>query len=389
MNRLRSIVLSSLGLFLCSVGIGISTASGAELDFGEVRAYLDQAIDEKIVAGGVVLVMHHDEIVFETGFGYADIQKKTPFQVSTPVVIASISKPMLATAAFRLAESGKLQMNVPISKYLPEFGTLKLESGSDVSRAPTMIELFTHTSGMRSDYAVGGRPWFADWTKNQPLSFVVAKYARDFRLRSEPGTRFAYSGIGTDVAARVMEVADGKFRDEILIQEVCIPLGMDHTSYRSEVSATTETSMPKRYYRAKDGRLLVQRQRDLPAPNRYSASGGSIVSTAGDLAKWLTMYRDGGVHHGRPFLSEESYRAMMISANVGKAAQGGFFIRETGADGKPKVIGHTGSSGTSVWIDFDHDVIGIMLTQTAAKDSLGFRAELEKRIHQCFTMQLQ
>lgn len=363
--------------------ISATFAGTSEPDFAPVLELLAASVADGAVAGGSVVVLHRGETVFQAGFGFADLKTKEPFGVETPGVIASISKPLLGTAVYRLVEAGELDVGIPISRYLPEFGNLKLEDGAPANRAPTMTELLTHTSGLRGDYARDGRPWFASWTRGQSLSEVVARYAREFPLKSQPGARYAYSGIGTDVAARVAEAAAKSHRNELLIQEVCKPLGMSHTFYRDADSVKRAGAMPTRYYRGENGKLLESRKRYLSPPNTYSASGGSIISTAPDLAHWLLMIRNRGAHEGAAYLSPETVEKMLRGQRIGKNARSGFFIREIDERGRAVVIGHTGSSGTDCWIDFEHDIIGIMLTQTRGKDIGAFRQELEERATRC------
>jgi len=353
--------------------------------FSAVQNLLTQSVADDTVAGGSLVVIHRGKTVFETGFGFADVKTRRPFRVDTPCVIASISKPLLGTAVFHLAEAGKLEITIPISEYVPEFAELKLESGTPVARAPTMVELLTHTSGIRNDEAPGGRPWYASWTKGQPLSFVVTKYAREFPFKAQPGTRYAYSGIGTDVAARVAELAAGKPRNEMLLEKVCEPLGMTNTFFMDSKRTEQADPMPTRYHRRKDGKLAASSKRTFPAPNTYSSSGGSIISTSADLSRWLLMIRNGGMHAGKAYLAPETIKQMLSGQRVGKNAKGGFFIRKDGTGDRPDVIGHTGSSGTNCWIDFENDIIGIMLTQTRGKDIRPFRIELEKRVAKCFS----
>ena len=360
-------------------------AAPAEPDFTSVRAYLDESVDDGTVAGGAVLVLYRGEVVFETGFGYADIASKKPYQIDTPCVVASISKPLLGTAVFHLAERGEVDLEVPVTKYLPEFEGAKLESGELLMRAPTLIELFTHTSGLRFDEAPGGRPWYASWSHGKPLSFVVGKMAREFPFKAQPGTRYAYSGIGTEVAARIAEVTSGKTRNEFLVAEFCRPLGMTSTYYRDADSLEKAGPMPTRYYRGKDGGLLVSKKRPVPPPNTYSSSGGSVISTAPDLARWLLMIRNRGHHEGKPYLTARTVQEMLAGTRIGSNARGGFFRRKKDSHGRALVVGHTGSSGTNCWIDFENDLIGIMLTQTRGKHIKPFRLELEKRITACVT----
>jgi len=357
-----------------------SLAAVAAPDFSPVRSLLDEVVVEGKIAGGSVLVMHRGEVVFEEGFGYADLNKKIPFEVDTPAVIASISKPLLGTAAFRLAENGNLNLTQPISDYIPEFEKAKLETGVLPKRAPTMIELFTHTSGLRYDEAPNGRPWFAAWTKGKPLAQVVERYALEFPLKAQPGTRYAYSGIGTDVAARVLEVTTSLPRNELLVAEVTKPLGMTHTFYRDAESLKNFELMPKRYYRDEGDDFQLSRKRSIPPENTYSSSGGSIISTAPDLARWLLMIRNGGKIEGKPFLASKTVEQMLADAPCSKNACGGLFIRERGENGEPEVIGHSGSSGTNCWIDFKNDVVAVVLTQTKGEYINNFRSELEKRV---------
>lgn len=369
---LRQIALLSL----------FTTGLFSQSDFQQVTAYLDQSVTNQTVAGGAVIVLHRAKVVFKTGFGYADVKSREQFKIQTPAILASISKPMLGTAAYRLSEAGKVNLVAPISRYLPSFGNLKLISGEALSRAPTLTELLTHTSGMRHDTAPQGRPWFAEWTQDQPLAVVVDRYAREFPFYTPPGTRQAYSGIGTDVAARVLEITSGRLRNALLQEEVCRPLGMMQTYYL-DAQRVRQRPMPTRYYISKNGGLTVAAKRRMPEKNTYSSSGGTIISSASDLAIWLLMIRNQGRFQNKPFLKAESIKDMLRPNPVGSNAQGGFFVREKDAQGNPTVIGHTGSSGTNCWINFATDTIGIMITQTRGKDIMPFRKELQRRIDQC------
>lgn len=350
--------------------------------FSSVRDYLDESVQDGVVAGGSVIVFQEGEIVFQTGFGYADIRSKVPFRVDTPVVIASISKPLLGTILYRLAESDELDLAIPISEYLPEFSDRKLESGDLVKRAPSVKELLTHTSGLRASGAPGGRIWFQEWTQGKTLEYVVKKVAHDIPFKSQPGTAYAYSGIGTDVAARVGELASGLPRNEMLQTYLCTPLAMPTTFYRAADGLNKlGRPMPTRYYRSKDtGKLVESRKRPVPEMNRYASSGGSIISTGPDLLNWLLMIHNNGVYDGEPFLEPVSVAAMLQPHALGDKAAGGLSVRSRDESGRPVVYGHGGSSGTNVWIDFKNGVIGIVLTQTKGSDIKPFRAELEHLI---------
>jgi CubicO group peptidase (beta-lactamase class C family) len=105
------------------------------------------------------------------------------------------------------------------------------------------------------------------------------------------------------------------------------------------------------------------------------------MSTAPDLARWLMMIRNQGQdENGEPFLKAETVAEMLAPFPRSRNARCGLFIRKKDDKGKPLVVGHTGSSGTNCWIDFENDIIGIMLTQTRGKDIKAFRIELENRV---------
>lgn len=351
-------------------------------DFKRVEEFLQTAVDEGTVAGGALLVWHRGDVVLRTGFGFADLKSKTAFRIDTPVIVASISKPILGTALYRLSDAGKLDVGVPVDRYLPEFAERELESGEPLLRAPTITELLTHTGGLRFDKAKGGRVWFQSWTRDQTLDVVVNRIARDFPFKAQPGTKWAYSGIGTEVAARVGEVASGLPRNEFLVEWLAKPLGMNHTRYQDVASVKLQDhAMPTRYYRHKEsGQLRPSTHRPAPAVNHYGSSGGTIISTAPDLLNWLLMMRNEGRHAGQTFLEPQTLKRCLTAHTHGKNACGGLFVRAADEDGKPTRFGHAGSSGTNVWLDVKTDTIGIMLTQTRASDIKSFRLRLEQLV---------
>lgn len=357
--------------------------AAAKPDFTTLDSFLQKSVEEGTVAGGSVLILHQGEVVHQTGFGYSDLESKTPFPADAPVIIASISKPILATAAFRLVEKDKLDMAAPISTYLEKFKNSKLESGEPLNRPPTIGELFTHTSGMRNDEAPGGRPWFRTWVKGKPLSEVIDRFATEFPFKAQPGTRYAYSGIGTDVAARVLEVTSGQPRNRLLVNEVTQPLGMTKTFYLDADSLKQTGPMPSRYYHDKKGHLALLPKRFTPPPQTYSPSGGTIISTASDLARWLLMIRNKGQHQEKAYLSPDTISLMLTRFPKSNNAHGGLFVRRKHANGKGFRFGHTGSSGTNCWIDFENDIIGIVLTQTTGQDTPDFRPAYEKLVTEC------
>ncbi|OYP38525.1 serine hydrolase domain-containing protein [Rhodopirellula sp. MGV] len=383
MSNARSFAASA---FLCTLlfVVAIQAADGQDAaSFDSVQAFVREAVESGEVAGGNLLVFHDGEVVIETAFGYADIATKRPFEIDTPVIIASVSKPIMGTLFYRLADEGKLELERPIESYLPEFANRVLQSGEAALRSPTMTELITHTSGYQHDESPNGRIWYQPWATNQTMEYVVGRIATDYPPIRQPGEAFAYSGLGTEVAARVGEVTSGLPRNEMLQTYLCEPLGMSHTAYRDQAAMERfDVTMPTRYYRgSKSGKLWVSKVRPVAETNHYSSSGGSIISTSHDLLKWLRMILEGGQFEGEQYLTTNMHQRFLTEHEIGYAAKGGLLIRGHDDLGKPTRLSHTGSSGTNVWIDFETNTIGIMLTQTRGSDIRPFRKSLEEKVN--------
>jgi len=323
-------------------------------------SFVQEAVDNNEIPGMSVLLLHKGEVIFEEGFGYADIENKVPFKANLICRIASISKPIMATVIVRLAQKGMLDIDKPVDFYLPEFEDVKLKNGQRASRAPTVRELLSHTGGLDDE-----TPW--NRKENQrpgvTLEKMVKKYAAE-GLVYEPGQYKLYSGMGIDTAARVAEVATGKYRDELLLEELAGPLGLETLTYCPD--KRTVESMPKFYRKTSKGLKLGSHHVDTMAPkpkSQYSSTGGGIVCSPQDLAVWLLMCRNIGVHRGEQFISKEWMRQMFTRAPPGNIGLG-FAVAEGTKAGYPTAVWHRGSTGTYCWIDFEQDIIGITFLQS-------------------------
>jgi CubicO group peptidase (beta-lactamase class C family) len=365
-------------IILLCVALGFSQAH-AQLDVSPLRQLLQERVEKQRVAGGAIRLIHLGKVIMDEGFGYADLKTKRPFSKDTPIIIASISKPMLGTAIFRLIDQGKLNPDKPIDAYLPKFKTLKLVSGETAKRAPTARELLRHIAGMRIIKTKGGTPWYSSWTRGKKLRDVVERYP-SYPLHSQPGTKYAYSGIGTDTVARVAEIASGLPRNELLIEQLCKPLGLKDTFYRETARMSNHPLI--RYARTDDGSLKVRPKRPKVGKNGYSSSGGSVISTTRDVSIWLTMFRNRGKHEGTVFLSEKQITPMLTRIKPGPVGSGGLMVRRSGKKpGFPIEVGHTGSVGTFCWIDFERDLIAVVLTQTKGAGGGAFRKDVRAMIN--------
>ncbi|WP_231445094.1 serine hydrolase domain-containing protein [Brevibacterium zhoupengii] len=236
----------------------------------------------------------------------------------TPIAIGSVSKSFTAFAVLQLVDSGKVDLDAPITDYLPDFSI----RGADAS-AITVRMLLSHTSGLPN-------PTFVASTGSLESSVALIS---DFDVASKPGSTYAYSNFNYRTLARMVEVVDGQDFDAYLDENIFTPLGMDDTT--SEVTAADRPGLDAGHVTAYGLWLQV---RELTAD--IGGSGG-VISTAEDMAKWMGMQqRAGTTADGTRILSadlvEESHTPQPNAGTYGL----GWQLTST-AD--PERVGHGGS----------------------------------------------
>ncbi len=326
-----------------------------------LRKHLRDSVERGEVPGGSLLLMHKGEVIFREGFGYAHIKRKRPFTADAPCRIASLSKPIIATLIVKLAAQGTLDLDKPIDAYLPVMEALRLKSGEPPAHQPTLRQCLKHTAGFLSDYEPGGRPWLRLKGKGLTLAQVVEREAH-MPMARNPGKRFAYSGIGYDVAGRIVEVATQRALNNVLRDEICKPLGMTHTTYYPD--AATRAQIPSFYWLWRsDGKFRRRLNRPPVQEGHYISVGGGITSTLDDLARFLLMHQNEGRCNGTPFIPRDALHEMYRRRRPGPYYGLGFTLGPAAADGLAAWIYHSGSSGTQLWLERRHHVIGVFFTQ--------------------------
>jgi len=385
--------LGTAGLALASVGAplrrGEWEAHGLPGESKkELQQFLAGSYERRETVGGSALIVHAGEVVFEQVFGHASIRQKRAFEMSTPCWVASISKPIVATLAVKLAAAGKLDLDAPVDRYLPELTGLRLRSGQPLHRMPRVRELLTHTAGFTPDDKEGGRPWLWKECAGKTLAEMVKLYPVFPRpgLYCNPGRGCWYSGMGYDVVGRIIEVATGRPIHLVLNDELCEPLGLKDTGLLPE-KALRSRAASRYYHWRSDSSFHYKIPRPAPtaplnpATSPYTPIGGGILSTPSDLATFLLMHRNRGVHKGRQLIPEAALAEMYERKRPWPRYGMGFVLGPASPElgDRTAWVLHTGSSGTLFWLDFEHDVIGVVLTQT--QRSRGHRMpESEKKI---------
>lgn len=308
-------------------------ANGSQVNLQPVDVpQVDQLLSEqgKQLGNFAVVIIQNDRVVYRKSFGNYRIEQVVP--------IASSSKWLAGALVMSLVDDGKLSLDAPISKYLPEFTGDKA--------AITVRQLFAHTSGLPPE--IGCR-------NNRPTTLeACAKQIAQATLIAQPGTEFFYGGVSMHVGGRVVEVAGGKPWNDLFVETIARPLGMANTDF----FAYGPTSNPR------------------PA--------GDARSTLDDYAKFLQMILNDGELNGQRVLSANAVKEMHRDQTRGSKIRYSIFWNKGHLDptlpssrygvgmwgektdaqtGRILLASSPGALGSYSWIDFENKVAGAIFTR--------------------------
>ena len=345
---------------------------------------VDQAmqrfVDQGQIAGAVTLVGHRGKVLHLGAVGLAEIEASKPMQSFKMFSIASMTKPVTATAVMILQDEGKLSVDDKISKYLPEFKNIKMKDGSDPEREITIRDAITHTSGL------AGNQVFASSLKES-----VDQLAKN-PLRFQPGTRWQYSP-GLNVAGRIVEIV-AKKPFEVFVQErIFEPLKMNNTTF---FPTEKQQARIAGLYRLDDKKKLAEADNFIVDPSNVKGPNpsGGLFSTARDMYRFYQMILSGGqLRKGDRIVSEQAVK-QMTSPQTGDLVTGftpgnswglGWcIVREP--QGVTEALssgtfGHGGAFGTQGWVDPETGAIYVLMIQrTDLPNSDG--SEIRRAFHQ-------
>lgn len=308
------------------------------------------------VAGAVTIVAERDRDVHLSALGHADLGKKNAMAPDSIFWIASMSKPVTGTAVMMMAEAGKLSLDDPVSRHLPEFGKLKNRDGEAVE--VTIRQILAHTSGL-SDLS---GPESRNLRTLEGLAPLVVGKPVKFR----PDSKWSYCQSGINTAARIVEVTSGQSFPEFLEERIFKPLGMKDTTFY-----LTEEQLPRlaRSYRRtaagqlEEAEIFILFGKGPTSRDRYPMANGGLFSTGPDYVRFCRMVLRDGELDGVRILKPESVRKMtslMSGQNrTGFTPGNGWgvgwcLVREpqgVSAALSPGSFGHGGAYGTQAWID--------------------------------------
>jgi CubicO group peptidase (beta-lactamase class C family) len=361
-----------------------------------------------LVPGAVVAIAKGGQLAFLQAIGFQDRAKTTPMQTNSIFWIASMSKPVTSVAAMILVDDGKLDLDAPVARYLPEIGAMrvafqktdpatgKTENGLDPPKRPmTVRDLLRHTSGIvypeldfaypergladtNADFGIRAIHQLYSWTdatayrRDSTLANFVSALAR-LPLAHQPGEVHEY-GLSADVLGRVVEVASGEPLDQFLQSRIFAPLHMVDTGFHvpeAKLDRLVDAPMPER-----------PRIWDVTKPAKLFSGGGGLVSTAPDYLRFCQMLLNGGELDGVRVLNPQTVKQMTTNAlppgirifggdEVGSRAGTdfgfGFAIRTDPVHSwVPGAVGSfswAGYWGTYFWIDPAEKLIGLQMVQ--------------------------
>ena len=320
-------------------------------DFSAVDALVQEQVTDEAITGAVLLVGHDGNIVHQKAFGYRALTpRREPTTLDTVFDLASLTK-VVATApsVMRLVQFGQLRLDEPVAHFIPEFGANGKEN-------VTLRQLMTHYSGLRPDLDMNV-PW-----EGQATAF---RLAHEEKLQTPPGSQFVYSDINFIELGELVQQMSGMTLDKYAMVHIWGPLGMTHTRYQPPpawVPKIAET-------------LWVDNHRFLrgvvhdPTAQRMGGVAGhaGVFSTAGDLAKYAQALIDRDT-----ILTPDAIEKMTTPQQPPNAIEvrglgwdiDSPFSSNRGAFLPVGSFGHTGYTGTSMWIDPNTNTYIILLTNS-------------------------
>ncbi|MHB1426699.1 MAG: serine hydrolase domain-containing protein [Gemmataceae bacterium] len=320
-----------------------------EADLDGLRTVLKKSVDDETLPGVALLLAHKGEVIFKEAYG--------GLKVDRPVRMASDSKPVAATVVMVVVDQGKMRLNDPLTKFVPEFKGTKIEKA-------TVRQLLSHSAGIGDDFP-GGRP------RANTLAEFAAAVASQGTLKA-PGL-YRYSSVSIDVACRCAEKAAGRPFEELMNTYLCEPLGMKHTGFAWGGDAE---SVPKEARERGEG--------------RYVSGGAGLSSTLDDMAAFYQMHLNGGRYGDKQILSRKAIADMhrkQVAITGGGAYGLGFILSGPTRDGVWRIFHHGGAFGTFCSADSSRQLLGIFFSQAGLQKSMPIQSALLKKVNELFPVQ--
>jgi len=356
----RILVLLSLAVCLPLFAQNKIVDSKTTYAYDALKPYLDSG-----ALPGAISIFYNNGVQETCCIGYANVEQKRPIKLDNVFMQCSQTKGFCGVTIAKLVEEGKISLDDPVSKYLPEFNTLwvldsEVDGVKTLHKAKNVLTVkmcLNHTGGFPFECSAknasikGG-----GWSGGAPLRQVAAIAAAS-PILFEPGTNVQYSNTGIDIGAAIVEVVTGMKWEDYLRQEVLLPLGMQSTCFRPtdkqlknqiEIYVTSEDQ--KAQYRYQDNNM----QRPYNDDHIFASAGAGLWTTASDQLKFYKMLMNLGVgDNGVRILKEETVKSILALSTRPQEMEGySLGLWAPVVDGENEWFGHGGAYGTNCAINW-------------------------------------
>lgn len=378
MNRIYH-MLMAVALFLC-VACSQSRDTAAVRDSG--TTFAQEALQQYVDSGrlpGAISVLYNNGIQETCCIGYADPRTKRPITMDDAFMQCSQTKGFCGVTIAKLVEEGKISLDDPVSKYLPEFSTLwvldnKTDSTMTLHRAKNVLTVrmcLNHTGGFpfecsakRKDVRGGG------WSGGAPIR-QVASIAAESPIMFEPGTKALYSNTGIDIGAAVVETVTGMKWEKYLKETVLDPLGMKDTWFwptDKQIENKIELFNIKEGQPSEWLEENPWEQRPYNDSHVFASAGAGLWSTANDQLKFYKMLMNLGVgDNGVRILKEETVKSI-LAVSTRPAGLGDYSLGLTAPveDSEDAWFGHGGAWGTNCVVNWHKKQLKLWVVQASS-----------------------
>jgi CubicO group peptidase (beta-lactamase class C family) len=359
----------------------------------QIDQILRQKSDAKEIPGVVAVAATGSDIIYQGAFGKRDLSRDDAMTADSVFWIASMTKAITAAAGMQLVEQGKLSLDEPIGKVLPDLASPQVLEGFDAKGEPklraakkpiTLRHLMTHTAGFAYDMWNGDMVKYLEKTGTPGIT-TCQNAALKTPLMTDPGTRWEY-GTNIDFVGKAVEAASGKRLDAYLRDHMFAPLGMSDTGFK--IGDAQRKRLVGMHARGEDG-TLAPIPFELEQEPEFHMGGGGLYGTAGDYIKFCQMILNNGKGNGNQLLKPETVAAMGQN-HIGDLAMGkmttaigwatndvdlypdmvkkwglSFLINtaKTPEGRSPGSLAWAGLANTYFWIDPARNVAGVILMQ--------------------------
>lgn len=388
------------GLALMAMLVMLSNCTTAQTGAIESKtSYAKDALQEYVESGqlpGAISVLYKDGVQETCCIGYADVESKRPITMNSAFMQCSQTKGFCGVTIAKLVEEGRLSLEDPVSKYLPEFETLwvrveKSDSVIVLNKAKNVLTVrmvMNHTGGFPFEVSVKRREARGGGWSGGARVRQVASVAAETMLRFEPGTNVRYSNTGIDIGAAIVEIITGMRWEDYLKKEVLDPLGMKDTWFWP-TDKQIENKIELYEYQENAPAVWVEEmaweQRPYNDDHVFASAGAGLWTTANDQLKFYKMLMNLGLgDNGARILKEETVKNL-LAVSTRPAALGGYSLGLTAPveDTEDSWFGHGGAWGTNCSVNYHKKELRMWVVQRAGGPQ-PWKAEMDKAAEKFF-----